>query len=69
MVDDATGNIVWAYFNKHENSNGYYNVLHEISTHHGISYMFFTDKRPVFGYIQKKSPSLEEDFFTQFGYV
>lgn len=31
--------------------------------------MFFTDRRTVFEYKQKKSPSIEEDTFTQFGYA
>jgi hypothetical protein len=30
--------------------------------------MFLTDRRTVFEYKQKKSPSVEEDTFTQFGY-
>jgi hypothetical protein len=31
--------------------------------------MFFTDRRTVFEYKQKKSPSVEEDTFTQFSYA
>ena len=68
-VDDATGNIVGAYFDYQETLNGYYNVLHQILIEYGIPYGFFTDKRTVFEYKQKKSPSLEEDTFTQFGYA
>jgi transposase len=68
-VDDATGAIVGAYFDKQETLKGYYNVLHQILTYHGVPYMFFTDKRTVFEYRQKKSPSIEEDTFTQFGYA
>ena len=68
-VDDATGSIVGAYFDHQETLNGYYNVLSQILKNHGIPYMFFTDNRTVFEYKQKKSPSLEEDTFTQFGYA
>lgn len=68
-VDDATGNIVGAYFDYQETLNGYYNVLHQVLTRYGIPYGFFTDRRTVFEYKQKKSPSLEEDTFTQFGYA
>lgn len=68
-VDDATGNIVGAYFDNQETLNGYYNVLHQVLTQYGIPYGFFTDRRTVFEYKQKKSPSLEEDTFTQFGYA
>lgn len=68
-VDDATGAIVGAYFDHQETLNGYYNVLSQIINNHGIPFMFLTDRRTVFEYIQKKSPSVEEDTFTQFGYA
>lgn len=68
-VDDATGAIVGAHFDHQETLNGYYNVLHKVLMQYGIPYMFFTDRRTVFEYKKKKSPSLEEDTFTQFGYA
>ena len=68
-VDDSTGAIVGAYFDSQETLNGYYNVLSQILKNHGIPYMFFTDRRTVFEYKKKKSPSIEEDTFTQFGYA
>lgn len=68
-VDDATGSIVAAYFDTQETLNGYYNVLDQILRNYGIPYMFLTDRRTVFEYKQKKSPSVEEDTFTQFGYA
>lgn len=68
-IDDATGSIVGAYFDHQETLNGYYNVLSQILKDYGIPYMFFTDRRTVFEYKQKKSPSVEEDTFTQFGYA
>ena len=68
-VDDATGTIVGAYFDYQETLNGYYNILHQILINYGIPYKFFTDRRTVFEYKQKKSPSVEEDTFTQFGYA
>lgn len=68
-VDDATGLIVGAYFDYQETLNGYYNILHQVLNQYGIPCMFFTDRRTVFEYKKKKSPSLEEDTFTQFGYA
>ena len=68
-IDDSTGTIVGAYFDNEETLNGYYNVFHQILTNYGIPYMFYTDRRTVFEYKQKKSPSIEEDTFTQFGYA
>lgn len=68
-VDDATGSILGAYFDSQETLKGYYNVLHQVLTKYGIPYMFYTDRRTVFEYTKKKSPSIEEDTFTQFGYA
>lgn len=68
-IDDATGNLVGAYFDKQETLNGYYHVFSQILTDYGIPYMFYTDRRTVFEYKQKNSPSLENDTFTQFGYA
>lgn len=68
-VDDATGNIVGGYFDQQETLKGYYNVFNQILTDHGVPYMFFTDNRTVFEYKNKKSSSVEEDTFTQFGYA
>jgi len=56
-VDDATGNILGAYFDNQETLKGYYNVLHQILTQYGIPYMLYTDRRTVFEYTKKKSPS------------
>ena len=68
-IDDATGNVVGAYFDHQETLKGYYNVFSQILRTHGIPYMFYTDRRTVFEYKQKKSPSIEEDTFTQFSYA
>ncbi len=68
-VDDATGNIVRAYFDYQETLNGYYHVLHQVLTNYGIPYEFFTDNRTVFEYKKKAQPSVEKDTFTQFGYA
>jgi len=68
-VDDATGIITGAYFDKQETLNGYYQVFHQILTKYGIPYLFFTDNRTIFEYKQKKAPSIEEDTYTQFAYA
>lgn len=68
-IDDATGSIMGAYFDSEETLNGYYNVLYQILTTYGVPYKFLTDRRTVFEYKQKKSTSIEEDTFTQFGYA
>ncbi|MFQ9635340.1 MAG: ISNCY family transposase [Eisenbergiella sp.] len=68
-IDDATGRIVGAWFDTQETLNGYYHVFQQILTDYGIPYKFFTDRRTVFTYKKKNSPSLDEDTYTQFAYA
>ena len=68
-IDDADGRIVGAYFDHQETLNGYYNVLHQILTNHGIPALFYTDRRTVFEYKRKNRPFDDEDTFTQFSYA
>lgn len=68
-VDDASGAITGAYFAEQETLSGYYHVFQQILTCYGIPYRFFTDRRTVFTYQSKKSPSIEEDTYTQFAYA
>ncbi len=68
-VDDATGRIVGAWFDTQETLDGYYHVFHQILTAYGIPYRFLTDRRAVFTYKKKNSPSMDEDTYTQFAYA
>ena len=68
-IDDATSRVVGAYFDTQETLKGYYRVFHQILTTYGIPYKFFTDRRTVFTYKKKNSPSLDEDTYTQFAYA
>ena len=68
-VDDATGRITGAWFDTQETLNGYYHVFYQILTNYGIPFKFLTDKRTVFTYKKKGSPSLDEDTYTQFAYA
>ena len=68
-IDDATGLIVGAYFDKQETLNGYYNVLHQVLVNYGVPYQFFTDRRTVFEYKRKHETAVDKDTFTQFGYA
>ena len=63
-IDDATGMIVGAYFDKQETLNGYYHVFRQILENYGIPYMFYTDRRTVFEYKKKNSSDTEKDTFT-----
>ena len=68
-IDDATGRITGGWFDTQETLNGYYHVFHQILSEYGIPYKFFTDRRTVFTYKKKNSPSLDEDTYTQFAYA
>lgn len=68
-IDDASGNIVGAYFDQQETLHGYYHVLNQILTKQGIPLAFLTDKRTVFEYKRKGTKTVEDDTFTQFGFA
>lgn len=68
-VDDATGTVTGGWFDTQETLDGYYHILHQILTTYGIPYKFLTDKRTVFTYKKKNSPSVDEDTYTQFAYA
>lgn len=68
-IDDATGTVVGAYFDKEETLNGYFEVSRQFLTTYGIPYELLTDNRTVFEYRLKKNPSEEKDSFTQYGYA
>ena len=68
-VDDATGMLLGAYFDKQETLNGYYHVLHQVILSYGIPYQFLTDRRTIFEYKNKGDNAVDKDTFTQFGYA
>lgn len=68
-IDDATGMIVGAYFDKQETLKAYYNVQYQILTTYGIPAKYLTDRRTIFDYKRKNAPSDSEDTFTQFAYA
>ena len=68
-IDDSTGHVVGAYFDKEETLNGYYNIYYQILTQYGIPYLFKADKRTVFEYNKKGTTSDEDNTFTQFSYA
>lgn len=68
-VDDASGEVVGAFFDTQETLNGYYNVFHQILTNYGIPAMFYTDRRTVFEYKRKNNAFDDDDTFTQFSYA
>lgn len=68
-IDDASGAIVGAYFEKQETLSGYYHVFEQILTDYGIPYMFYTDRRTVFEYKRTGECKVENNTLTQFAYA
>jgi len=65
-IDDATSEVVGAWFDTQETLQGYYNVLYMILKLYGIPFLFRTDRRTVFEYSLLSKPDEEKDTFTQF---
>ena len=65
-IDDATGNVLGAYFDTGETINGYYKITYQILTNYGIPMAFYSDRRTIFEYYSKKTVNIEKDTFTQF---
>lgn len=68
-IDDSTNQVVGAYFDHAETLYGYYKITEQFLTNYGIPYMIKTDRRTVFEYKKKNSPSDEDDTFTQYSYA
>ena len=68
-IDDSTGRIMGAYFDKQETLNGYYNLTYQMLTKYGIPCKIKADRRTVFEYKKKGIVSDENDTFTQYSYA
>ena len=68
-IDDCSGKILAAYFDKEETLNAYYHITHNMIINYGIPYALLTDKRTIFEYKLKSNKSLENDTFTQYAYA
>jgi len=68
-IDDATGTIVGAWFDRQETLQGYYNVFRQILIQYGIPFLFYTDRRTVFEYRKGGSADAADDSHTQFSYA
>lgn len=68
-IDDATGRVVGAHFEKQETLNGYYHVMQQVLSNDGIPMKILTDNRTVFNYLKGGKGTMERDSFTQFSYA
>lgn len=65
-IDDCTGQIVGAHFEKEETLYAYYTIYRQILIGYGIPHEFLTDYRTVFNY---NSKTAVVDTHTQFSYA
>lgn len=65
-IDDATGNVLGAYFDTGETIKGYYEITYQILTKYGIPMAFYSDRRTIFEYYSNKTVNIEKVTFTQF---
>lgn len=68
-IDNATGNLVGAYFDWQETLNAYYHVYEQILVDYGSPIRFKTDNRTVFNYETAKTKAEHKDVLMQFGYA
>ena len=68
-IDDATNQVLGAHFDYAETLYVYYKVTEQFLIKYGIPYLIKTDRRTVFEYKKKNSPSDEDDTFTQYSYA
>jgi transposase len=59
-VDDATGKVLYARFQEHEDSRGYFQMLRAITRKYGIPLALYHDRHSIFEVNQVKLPSIEE---------
>lgn len=67
-IDDATSQVVGAYFDKEETLFGYYSTFKQILENYGIPQEFYSDRRTIFEFkhLNEDQKSIEKDTFTQF---
>lgn len=68
-IDDSTGKVVGAFFDKQETLNGYYHVTEQMLKTYGIPHKIKTDNRTIFAYKNKSTHPIETDTFTQYSYA
>ena len=67
-IDDATSQVVGAYFDKEETLFGYYSMFKQILENYGIPQEFYSGRRTIFEFkhLNEDQKSIEKDTFTQF---
>lgn len=65
-IDDATSQVLGAYFEEQETLHGYYMTFAQVIETYGVPEELYTDKRTVFCSKKTKSSRLEDDQGTQF---
>ena len=48
IIDDATSKILAVHFREHEDATGYFTVLRQVITHHGVPLGLYSDRHTIF---------------------
>ena len=59
-IDDATGKVFYALFREQEDAIGYFQLLHQVVTTHGVPLALYHDGHAVFEHAEHEPLSLEE---------
>ena len=67
-VDDATGMVLALWFDREETLSGYFHMMHQILTKHGIPEAFYADRRTIFEFrkLSEKGKTIDRDTHVQF---
>lgn len=68
-IDNATSQILGAWFDTQETLTGYYRITKQMIESYGIPAQLLTDNRTVFNYERKSSRDHENSSTTQYGYA
>lgn len=59
-LDDATGEVLAAFFQPHEDARGYFRLMHQIVTRHGLPEAVYVDRHAIFVHITNAALSIDE---------
>ncbi len=69
VIDEATGIVLGLHFETQETLKGYFEITKQMFNNYGIPEILKTDNRTVFEYKLKGSNKIEDDHFTQYGFM
>ncbi len=69
VIDEATGIVLGLHFEIQETLKGYFEITRQMFNNYGIPEILKTDNRTVFEYQRKGTNKIDDDHFTQYGFM